>query len=118
MPGRSVMEFWLSDRIRLAALLAFCVLLSSIEVLVPLFQYRRGRVRRALPNLVLALGVVLTNLAMASITASVSAVTIRHKIGLFSGMRSHPWLLLGLGVAGLDLFSYLAHLLLHKIPAG
>src|SRR5712675_1127461 len=66
----------------------------------------------------LAVGVVLTNLVLASFTAALSAVLIQHKLGLFSGMRSHPWILLVLGVAGLDLFAYHAHLLLHKIALG
>lgn len=112
------MELWLSDRNRLAALLAACALLWSIEALVPLFQYQRGRLRRAVPNLMLALGVVVANLALASMTAALSAAVIRHNFGLLSGMHSHAWILLIAGVAGLDFFAYLAHLLLHKIPVG
>lgn len=112
------MEAWFTDRARLAALIAACTLLWSIESLVPLFRYRQGRLRRALPNLVLAVGVVLTNLAFASMTASVSAVVVRNHFGLLAGVRLHPWLLAFAGVAGLDLFAYLAHLLLHKIPLG
>lgn len=53
---RAPMELWLTDRGRLAVLVATCALLWSIEALVPLFRYRRGRLRRAFPNLVLALG--------------------------------------------------------------
>lgn len=112
------MNVWLSDQGRLAMLVAACVLLSSLEALVPLFPYRRGRLRRALPNLMLAIGVVLTNLAFASLMASLSALVVRQKIGLLGGWRFSPWLQLALGVAGMDLFSYLAHLLLHKLSWG
>ena len=112
------MELWLTDRVRLGMLLSACALLASIELLVPLFRYRRGRLRRALPNVVLAVGVVLANLALASLTASLSAFLVRHKIGLLSGMRSQPWLLAAVGVAALDLFSYIAHFLLHKMLLG
>jgi sterol desaturase/sphingolipid hydroxylase (fatty acid hydroxylase superfamily) len=112
------MELWLTDRLRLGTLLAACALLASMEVLVPLFRYRGGRLRRALPNLVLAAGVVLINLALASITVSISAAVTRSRIGLLSAMHSHPWVQMALGVAGLDLFAYLAHLLLHKISVG
>lgn len=112
------MELWLTDRFRLMLLLIFCALLASIETLVPLFQFRQGRLRRALPNLMLTAGVLLTNLALASLMASVSAITIAWRFGLFGGLRSHRWLLMAAGVAGLDFFAYLAHLLMHKIPLG
>lgn len=112
------MEIGITGWVRLAGLLIACALLSSIEAVAPLFQYRRGRVRRALPNVLLSLGVVLTNLALASGTALFSAIVVKNKMGLLAGVRSHPWLLVVLGVAGLDLFAYLAHLLLHKIPLG
>lgn len=112
------MELWLTDRSRLAVLIAACAVLSSVEAVVPLFQYRRGRLRRAVPNLVLAVGVVLTNVVFASMTASLSAFVIRENFGLFGGMRSHPSLLFVLGVAALDLCAYFAHLLLHKMPWG
>jgi sterol desaturase/sphingolipid hydroxylase (fatty acid hydroxylase superfamily) len=112
------MELWFTDRTRLVLLLSACTLLASLEALVPLFQYRRGRLHRALPNLALAMGVLLINLALSSLTALLSAWAMSDHIGLFSGIRSHPWILTVLGVTGLDLFAYLAHLLLHKMPLG
>jgi sterol desaturase/sphingolipid hydroxylase (fatty acid hydroxylase superfamily) len=112
------MEMWLSDRARLAALLAVCALLASLEVVVPLFRYRRGRWRRTIPNLVLAAGVVLINLALASMAAFAS-VSFRHwGMASWVRMRANPWLFLLLGVAGLDLSAYIAHVLLHKLPFG
>jgi len=112
------MQLWLTDRARLGVLLAACALLASIEVLVPLFRYRPGRFRRALPNLVLAAGVLLTNLGFASIIASVSGVVTRRGIGLLGGLHLRPWILLLVGVAGLDFFAYAAHLFLHKLALG
>jgi sterol desaturase/sphingolipid hydroxylase (fatty acid hydroxylase superfamily) len=114
----NTMEIWLTDRLRLAALLAACALLASIEHLIPLFRYRPGRFRRAGPNLILAAGVLLTNLAFASITASLSGVVIRRGISLLGGLHLHPWILLLTGVAGLDFSAYIAHVLLHKLPLG
>jgi sterol desaturase/sphingolipid hydroxylase (fatty acid hydroxylase superfamily) len=108
----------LNEPIRLGGLIAACVLLSSLEAVVPLFSYRPGRLRRALPNLALAAGVLLTNLAFTSMTAALSAWVVSNQIGLLSGLRSHRGLQLGLGIAGLDLFAYFAHVLLHKIPLG
>jgi sterol desaturase/sphingolipid hydroxylase (fatty acid hydroxylase superfamily) len=109
---------WLGDQTRLPLLVAACVILSSLEALVPLFPHRRGRLRRAVPNLALAVGVVLTNLAFTSVMVSLSALVMREQFGLLVRWRSSPWLQLVLGVAGLDLFAYLAHLLLHKIAVG
>src|SRR5215510_13122216 len=100
------MELWLTNSIRLAVLLAAYALLWSIETFIPLFHRQRGRWRHALPNMALAAGVIIVNLAMASATASLSAVVTREHIGLLSGIRS-PWLLMALGIAGLDLFAYL-----------
>ena len=112
------MELWLSDRNRMAALLAACALLSSAEFLIPLFHYRQGRIRRALPNLLLAAVVVSMNLVFASVTASLSAMATHRKIGLFSGLHLPRWFLLIAGIAGLDLFAWFAHVLLHKVPVG
>lgn len=109
---------WLGDRSRLLALITACAMLASVEWLVPLFQYRRGRWRRAVPNLVLTAGVLLINFLSASLTASLSTFVVGRSFGLLSGLRSHPWTLLLAGVAGLDLFAYFAHVLLHKIRLG
>jgi len=86
-----------------------------MEVLVPLFQYRRGRLRRAFPNLVLAIGVVLANLALASGMASLSTLVVRNRVGLLSHLQSHRWLLVAGGIVGLDLSAYIAHFLMHKM---
>jgi sterol desaturase/sphingolipid hydroxylase (fatty acid hydroxylase superfamily) len=112
------MDVWTPDRIRLVMLLAACALLSSIELLVPLFRYRPGRFRRAVPNLLLAAGVLMTNLALASTTAALCALVTRWHLGLFAVTRFHPWLLFIAGVTGLDLSAYVAHVLLHKLPIG
>ena len=112
------MELWFSDRNRVVVLLTACALLSSVEFLVPLFRYRPGRIRRALPNLLLAAVVVLMNLIFASLTALVSAMAERHGIGLFASMHLPRWIFLIAGVAGLDLFAWFAHVLLHKAPLG
>src|SRR5215831_3092830 len=107
-----------TDKGRLAVLLGACALLASLELVTPLFRYRSGRARRALPNLMLAAGVVVTNLVLASVTASVSSIVTRKGIGVLAKVHADLWGLLMLGVAGLDLFAYLAHVLLHKLPLG
>jgi sterol desaturase/sphingolipid hydroxylase (fatty acid hydroxylase superfamily) len=113
-----MMELWFTDRLRLVLLVGFCGLLASVESLVPLLQYRRGRLRRALPNFALAAGVFLINFALASVAASLSALVTRNGIGLLAPLRAHLWPLLIAGVVVLDLSGYVAHLLMHKIPLG
>src|SRR5689334_18799800 len=110
------MDSWITDRTRLIILLAACALLSSIELFVPLFRYRRGRLRRAFPNILLAAGVLITNLALASIAAGLCAVVTQWHVGLLAGTPVRPWILLVIGVVGLDLSAYGAHVLLHKLP--
>lgn len=107
-----------TDLTRLAILIVACALLASIELLVPLFRYQPGRLRRTVPNLTLSSAVVLMNLAFASLMASVSTAVVNRHFGLLSGLYTHPWALLAAGVAGLDFFSYLAHWLLHKLEWG
>jgi sterol desaturase/sphingolipid hydroxylase (fatty acid hydroxylase superfamily) len=109
------MELWLNSTIRVAALLTMCAGLWSLESLIPLFRYWPGRWRRVAPNLVLAFLVVLLNASVASVLAWFSALVTRNHVGLLSGIRSYP-LLMVLGVAGMDFFTYLAHVLLHKMP--
>ena len=112
------MEIWVTDRIRVMLLLVACALLSSLELLIPLFRYRAGRIRRAVPNLLLSAGVLIGNLVLASVTAALCAIVTRWHFGLLGRAHLAPWALLVFGVMGLDLFAYVAHVLLHKVPLG
>src|ERR1051326_5104157 len=88
--GSWIMDLWITDRARLVILLAACALLSSIELFVPLFRYRRGRWRRAVPNLLLAAGVLMTNFVLASIAAGLCAMVNQWHVGLLAGTRVRP----------------------------
>src|SRR5262249_20634374 len=54
------------------------------------------------------------DLAAASVTAALSALVVSKKIGLLSKFQSQPWLCLAAGIVGLNLFSHISHLFLHK----
>lgn len=112
------MELWLNDKFRLVMLLGVCTLLASVEAVLPLFRYRKGRFRRALPNVALTAILVLTNFALTSLSAFLAETMSRNRIGLLAKLQSHHWILAFLGVAGLDLCAYFAHVFLHKIPLG
>ena len=108
------MSTWFSDPVRLFVLVVGCGVLWSVESLVPLYQYQRRRLLRALPNIALAVLLVLTNLGLAFVTSSVAGFTKSNSVGLFSLMTRGPWLDALLGLVALDLFTYFAHVLLHQ----
>ena len=103
-----------TDQMRLLALVAACGLLWSLESIAPLYRYPFSRARHALPNIVLTLILVLTNLPLSFSSAYVAAFTVQHEIGVFFLFSLSPWTGLVLGILALDLFAYLAHVLLHK----
>lgn len=108
------MQALLTDQMRLLALVGLCAVLWSMESIAPLYRFRNDRVRHALPNLMLTVLLVLTNLALSFSSAYLSAFTVRHGFGLFALLTLPVWSQAVLGVMTLDLFAYFAHVLLHK----
>ena len=108
------MPLWFSDQTRLLVLVISCAGLWCAESVLPLYVYDRQRLRRAVPNIALAVILVLTNLALSFAAATVANVAIQKEIGLLFLLHPSPWLLPILGVLALDLFAYFAHVLLHK----
>jgi sterol desaturase/sphingolipid hydroxylase (fatty acid hydroxylase superfamily) len=105
---------WFSDPLRILALVVGGAVFWSLESLLPFFRYERPRWRRALPNLALTALLVLTNLALSSVLAGSSRFSTDHQFGLFFLFDIPLWLRGVLGVIALDLFTYLAHVLMHK----
>jgi len=103
----------LSEPARLFALIIACALLWSVESVAPLYRYET-RFRRKLPNIALAVLLVFTNLILSFATVSVAEFVTKREFGLFFLWTQPPWLLGLLGIVSLDLFTYLAHVLLHK----
>ena len=108
------MEFWLTEQARLYVLVILCALLWTLESVVPLYRHGRGRLPHAFPNVVLALLLALTNLALSAGTARLADFADRHGIGLFRLLEFSPLMMLIFGVAALDFFGYWAHRLLHQ----
>jgi sterol desaturase/sphingolipid hydroxylase (fatty acid hydroxylase superfamily) len=106
----------LSDQNRLLLLIAGCAVLWSLESVIPLYRFRDHRLRRALPNVSLTVLVLLTNLALSFAAASVAGFVVSHRIGLLFLTRLPLWIEVIIGVAALDCFAYVAHVLLHKMP--
>jgi len=111
--ARRVVEL-LSDQSRLLTLIIGCAVLWTVETWLPLYRYETRRWRRALPNVVLTLLLVLANLALSFITAGVSRFTVSSRLGVFFLFNLPLWLTGVLGVMALDLFAYFGHVVLHK----
>ena len=108
------MQALLTDQGRLLALVGLCSLLWTLESVAPLYRYQNGRVRHAVPNVALAVLLVLTNLALSFSSAYLADFTVRNGVGLFPLLGISLWMQAVLGVLALDLFGYFAHVLLHK----
>ena len=112
------MSWLLSDRARLLALFIGCAILWSIEALAPLYRYEKHRVRRALPNIGLTLLLIFTNFALSLATTAAASFVINRRIGLLFLFAKPSWLGALFGIMALDLFTYFAHVLIHKTSLG
>ena len=95
-------------------LIAVCGLLWALESIIPLYRFRSSRVRHAMPNVVLMLMLVITNLSLSFSSAYLADFSVRNGIGLFPFLGLPTLAQIIFGVMALDLFAYFAHVLLHK----
>jgi len=108
----------LSDQSRLLALLIGATVLWCVESQVPLYRYERHRLRRALPNIGFTVLLILTNLGLSVVTASVADFANSKRLGLFFVLAMPSWVAALFGIMALDLFTYFAHVLMHKTSLG
>lgn len=95
---------------RVVFMIVGCAVLWSLESLVPLYRFR-DRLRHAVPNLALTALVLLTYLGL-----SFAAESASSRAGLLPLAALPVWLQVIAGIAALDGFAYVAHVLLHKTP--
>jgi sterol desaturase/sphingolipid hydroxylase (fatty acid hydroxylase superfamily) len=112
------MRLLLSDQGRLVVLVSLCGVLWALESIIPLYRYRTGRLRHALPNVALTVLLVLTNLVLSFGSAGLAAWAGERRIGLLFLCPLPPAAQVLVGVVTLDLLAYFAHLLLHKTGLG
>ena len=106
-----------SDQERLLTVIVGCAALWSVESLVPLYL-QANRLRRSRPNIALAVILIVTNLALSFATAGVATFAAQHDLGMLLLVKMPLWLATLFGIAALDLFTYIAHVLLHKSGIG
>jgi len=107
------MSVVLTDQARLLTLIAVCGLLWALESMIPLYSFH-NRVRHAMPNVVLTLMLLITNLSLSFSLAYLADFSVRNGIGLFPFLGLPSLAQIIFGVLALDLFAYFAHVLLHK----
>jgi sterol desaturase/sphingolipid hydroxylase (fatty acid hydroxylase superfamily) len=112
------MHILISEPGRLLMLIAICTFLWTLESIIPLYRYKNNRLMHAIPNLVLTVVLLLTNLALSFTSAFVASFVTQHHLGLFELFQFSLPLRLAGGLVGLDLFTYTAHVLLHKSEFG
>jgi len=112
------MAFWLSCQARLLLLFTVCVVLWMVESVVPVYVYGPHRFRRAFPNVGLTALLIVTNLLLAFLSTGVSLWAETRRAGLFYLLDLPSWMRVALGIAALDLFAYVAHVMLHKYATG
>jgi sterol desaturase/sphingolipid hydroxylase (fatty acid hydroxylase superfamily) len=108
----------ISTQARLMLLIVTCTFLWSLESWIPLFRDRKDRFQHAIPNIALAILLVITNLSSPFVSAWIASTAIQHHIGLFFWLKSTTWVSIVVGIVCLDLSSYVAHVLLHKLSWG
>ena len=108
------MQVVFTDQARLVMLIVLCGLLWALESIIPLYRFRYSRVRHAIPNVVLTLMLVITNLSLSFSSAYLTGFSVRNGVGLFPFLGLPSWAQIIFGVLALDLFAYFAHVLLHK----
>jgi sterol desaturase/sphingolipid hydroxylase (fatty acid hydroxylase superfamily) len=110
------MNIVFSEPARVALLIAGCAVLWSLESIIPLYRAGPGRLRRAWPNAALTVLLLLTNLALSFLAAGAAGFATSHRAGLLLLLQLPAWAHAIAGIAALDLFAYVAHVLLHKTP--
>jgi sterol desaturase/sphingolipid hydroxylase (fatty acid hydroxylase superfamily) len=105
-----------AQALTLAVLLGFMAALAVVETWIPLRTPGRRSLRwRA--NLGLAALFFLVNLALNAAVLGIAAWFAQRQIGLFRWFELPSLPAFILGIAVLDLFAYLVHVLMHRIPA-
>jgi sterol desaturase/sphingolipid hydroxylase (fatty acid hydroxylase superfamily) len=109
---------WLSHGARLGYLVAALAVLLLFELAVPLFSRTRGDlISHAIRNLVVTAIFLAVNLLLSPLSPFATSLVTSTQFGLSYWLGLSPIAQLILGIIGLDLFAYFAHVTMHKIPA-
>jgi sterol desaturase/sphingolipid hydroxylase (fatty acid hydroxylase superfamily) len=110
------MNIFFSEPARVLLLVIGCAVLWPLESVLPLYAFRDRRMTRALPNIALTVLLLLTNLVLSFSAATAARFAVTHRVGLLFLAELPGWVNVLAGIAALDFFAYVAHVLLHKMP--
>jgi sterol desaturase/sphingolipid hydroxylase (fatty acid hydroxylase superfamily) len=105
-----------SEPARVLLLAIGCAVLWSFESVLPLYAFRGRRMTHVLPNIGLTVLLLLTNLVLSFAAATAASFAVTHRVGLLFVAELPRWGNVLAGIAALDFFAYVAHVLLHKMP--
>lgn len=87
-----------------------------LETIIPLFRFKKNRVKHTGINLFFTLTTVVVNFLFAVLILKISDYTVAHELGLLHLVDMPLWLFMLAGILGLDLIgAYLPHMLEHRI---
>jgi sterol desaturase/sphingolipid hydroxylase (fatty acid hydroxylase superfamily) len=110
------MNIFFSEPVRVLLLIIGCAILWSLESIAPLYAFRDQRMKHVLPNVGLTVLLLLTNLALSFAAATAASFAVTQRAGLLVLAELPAWVNVLAGIAALDFFAYVAHVLLHKTP--
>ena len=109
---------WMSNSARLGFLLATFAAVFAFELALPLFRRSRGdMVSHAIRNFVLTAVFLGVNLLLSPLSPFATGFVSSAQFGISYWLGLSPLAQLVLGIIGLDLFAYFAHVTMHRIPA-
>lgn len=112
------MESGLSELVRLVVWMALGMLLWGVELGYPLQAKPRGRGREYLFNLTLTSLTLIVNLSLAGSILWVLGQGAQSRFGILHLVEGPQWFKALVGIMGLDLFAYLAHVTMHNTSLG
>ena len=110
------MNIFFSEPARVLLLVIGCAVLWSLESVVPLYAFRDRGMTHLLPNIGLTVLLLVTNLILSFAAATTARFAVTHRVGLLFLAELPAWVNVLAGIAALDFFAYVAHVLLHKTP--
>jgi sterol desaturase/sphingolipid hydroxylase (fatty acid hydroxylase superfamily) len=109
---------WMSNSARLTFLLATFAVVFGFELALPLFSRARGSIAsHAVRNMALTVVFLGVNLLLSPLSPFATNFVSSAQFGISYWLGLPPLGQLVLGIIGLDLFAYFAHVTMHRIPA-
>jgi sterol desaturase/sphingolipid hydroxylase (fatty acid hydroxylase superfamily) len=115
MAMEAILESVFNSLRSIGFLLSLIAVLLIVELALPFFK-RRGGLKRNVVNITLNVVYFGINLVLTAATVGLAAYAEASDFGLFANLEAPSWLVVLIALVALDLFSYISHVLMHKVP--